>query len=75
MKIKKTRVRPQDICAGTILYIAHPWYGIVKVTALARPHRYKRKCSVLKGTLWVKAKHTYADGFIHIEDRALGDMG
>lgn len=76
MKIKKTRVRPQDICAGTILYIAHPWYGIEKVVALARPHVHShRKDSTLKGTLWVKTKKTYSDGFVHIENSSLRDMG
>jgi len=75
MKIKKTRVRPADICAGTILYIAHPWYGIEKVVALARPHVHSRKGSTLKGTLWVKTKKTHADGFVYIGNKSLSDMG
>ncbi len=38
MNLKKTRVRLKDLHHGAILYIAHPWYGIRKVTVVGKPY-------------------------------------
>jgi hypothetical protein len=69
MKIKNTRVRLKDIHDGAILYIAHPWYGIVKVMVIGKP---RLESSI--GSLFIKVR-SISSNTSYETQRSLRDMG
>lgn len=70
MKTKNVKVRMGDIRQGRVAYVAHPVYGIEKVTFLGRPYINKTV-----GSPWVDTLTHYGRTSSYERDRSLCDMG
>lgn len=68
MKTKNVKVRAQEVRQGRVAYVAHPVYGIEKVTFVGRPYMNKHTNS-----LFVRVEANYLrTGYT---TRSLCDMG